>query len=93
MSRLYAHALAHVTSQHLPGRAVHASARVRAMGHRLPAWVPWLRFVVLSGALVFMLIADAHSETDTDTPLVFSVFPNMTAKQTLEIYQPLAREM
>lgn len=93
LSRLYAHALAHITSQHLPGRAVHASARVRAMGHRLPAWVPWLRFVVLSASLAFMLIADAHSETDTDTPLIFGVFPNMTAKQTLEIYQPLAREM
>lgn len=93
LSRLYAHAFAHITSQHLPGRAVHASARVRAIGHRLPAWVPWLRFVVLSGALAFMLIANAHSETDTDTPLIFGVFPNMTAKQTLEIYQPLAREM
>ncbi|MBI3432173.1 MAG: phosphate/phosphite/phosphonate ABC transporter substrate-binding protein [Hydrogenophilales bacterium] len=58
----------------------------------LQSWMPRLISVALYGTLVLSLIADANA-TPTDTPLIFGVFPNMTAKQTLEIYEPLARLM
>jgi len=48
--------------------------------------------VALSGALALSLIAHAQA-SPADAPLIFGVFPNMTAKQTLEIYEPLAKQM
>ncbi len=37
-----------------------------------------------------LLAAAGHAAASADRPLVFGVFPNMTAKQTVEIYRPLA---
>lgn len=37
-----------------------------------------------------LLVAAGHAAASADRPLVFGVFPNMTAKQTVEIYRPLA---
>ena len=48
--------------------------------------------IALSGALALSLIAPAQA-SPADAPLIFGVFPNMTAKQTLEIYEPLAKQM
>ena len=73
-------------AQHLLGRAVVLLSRLR------PVWKPRLISVALCGTLAFTLIADANARP-TDTPLIFGVFPNMTARQTLEIYQPLASLM
>lgn len=41
----------------------------------------------------FALIAGAHPETNKKAALLFGMFPKMTAKQTLEIYRPLAHAM
>lgn len=57
----------------------------RALRRRLPRLVS----AALSATLALSLTAGAHA-TSTDTPLIFGIFPNMTAKQTIEIYQPLA---
>lgn len=46
----------------------------------------------LSAALALSLIAHAQA-APVDTPLIFGIFPNMTAKQTLEIYEPLVKQM
>ena len=62
------------------GRAVQYLSRLRRMA------------VALSGALALSLIAHAQA-SPADAPLIFGVFPNMTAKQTLEIYEPLAKQM
>ena len=94
LSRLRSHVLTHVAgAQCLLGRAARAVSRLRPARVARPAWAPWLKSAALSGVLAFVLIADAHAATDTDTPLIFGVFPNMTANQTLEIYQPLASVM
>lgn len=47
---------------------------------------------VLAGGIALLSIADAHA-AGTEAPLIFGVFPNMTAMQTLEIYRPLADAM
>lgn len=78
--------------QRLLARAVRAWARVRSRID-LAARVPLLESVAMSGVLALVLIADAHAATDADAPLIFGVFPNMTVKQTLDIYQPLAHMM
>jgi len=62
------------------GRAAQYLSRLRRMA------------VALSGALALSLIAHAQA-SPADAPLIFGVFPNMTAKQTLEIYEPLAKQM
>ena len=74
----------------LTSRALeHVAGAWRLLGHAVPAW---LMAGVLSGALALLPIADAHA-TRPDAPLIFGVFPNMTAMQTLEIYRPLADAM
>ena len=40
-----------------------------------------------------LLAAAGHAAASADRPLVFGVFPNMTAKQTVEIYRPLANAL
>lgn len=77
----------------LLGQSARAVSRRRPARIALPVWMPRLKSVAMSGVLAFVLIADAHPATDADTPLIFGVFPNMTARQTLEIYQPLAKLM
>jgi len=78
LTRLRTHGLAHV-------------AGIQGLLGRAPQALALLKSAVLSGMLAFVLIADAHPATDTGTPLVFGVFPNMTARQTIETYGPLAR--
>lgn len=91
--RLSSRALMHVAdAQHLLGRAVLLLSRLRPQRIVRPVRVPQLIAVALYGMLAFTLIAEANARP-TDTPLIFGVFPNMTAKQTLEIYQPLASLM
>jgi phosphonate transport system substrate-binding protein len=48
-----------------------------------------LKPVVLLG-LFLLLIACMRPAASANTPLVFGVFPNLTAKQIVEIYRPLA---
>ncbi len=48
--------------------------------------------VVVAGALAMPVSADAQTGS-ADAPLVFGVFPNITAKQIIETYQPLADAM
>lgn len=87
LARLRARAPTHaIDAPHLLGRAVLLLSRLRL------AWMPRLIAVALYGMLALTLIADANA-TPTDTPLIFGVFPNMTAMQTLDTYQPLARLM
>jgi phosphonate transport system substrate-binding protein len=59
----------------LPGHALACASAVRLMA-------------VLFGFLLPALAAGPAAATDT--PLVFGVFPNMTAKQIVETYRPLA---
>jgi phosphonate transport system substrate-binding protein len=40
--------------------------------------------------LFFLLIAGIRPAASADKPLVFGVFPSMTAKQTVEVHRPLA---
>ena len=40
--------------------------------------------------LFLLLVAGIRPAASADKPLVFGVFPNMTAKQTVEVYRPLA---
>ncbi len=89
LPRLCSHAPTDVADvRRLLGWAAQGLLRLR------PAWAPRLKSAALSCLLAFMLIADAHPETGTDAPpLIFGIFPNMTAKQTLETYQPLASLM
>jgi phosphonate transport system substrate-binding protein len=76
--------------QRLLGQTVLLLSRLRVQRIAHPGWVPRrLISVALYGMLAFTLITDANARP-TDTPLIFGVFPNMTARQTLEIYQPLA---
>lgn len=85
---LCSHAPGHVADfRSLIGRVAQALAHIR------PVWAVWFKSTALSMALAFSLIDNAHPETDTDAPLIFGVFPNMTAKQTVETYLPLARAM
>lgn len=77
----------------LTGRIMQVLTCVPTSRRALPTWARRLKSVILSGVLALALIADAHPVTDTDAPLIFGVFPNMTAKQTLEIYHPLALVM
>lgn len=71
------HALAHVTGDH-----GHASLTLPL--RRTPAG----KRVVLAGVL--LLAMGMQPAFGTDKPLVFGVFPNMTAWQIVEIYHPLA---
>ena len=48
-----------------------------------------LRLGVLLG-LFFVLIAGIRPAISADKPLIFGVFPSMTAKQTVEVHRPLA---
>lgn len=94
VSRLRARVLTLVAGAHrLFGRAVQALLRIRPARAALPAWAPRLKSAALSGALALVLVGNAQAATDTATPLIFGVFPSMTAKQTLEFYQPLAQSM
>ena len=94
LSRLRSRVLTLVAGAHrLFGRAVQVLSLLHPARTALPAWLPRPKPAALAGVLAFMLIADAHPATDTATPLIFGVFPSMTAKQTLELYQPLARLM
>ena len=40
-----------------------------------------------------LLVAAGHAAASADRPLVFGVFPKMTAKQTVETYRPLANAL
>lgn len=40
--------------------------------------------------ILLLLIAGIRPAISADAPLIFGVFPNLTAKQTIEIYRPLA---
>jgi phosphonate transport system substrate-binding protein len=83
-----------------PGRAglfshtLDCFAGARCLFGRAALYLSRLRrmAVALSGALALSLVAHAQA-SPTDAPLIFGVFPNMTAKQTLEIYEPLAKQM
>ncbi|MHB1092915.1 hypothetical protein [Thiobacillus sp.] len=78
--------------QRMSGRAVQALSRFPPLRRMPSKWAHRVKSAILSGACLW-LIADAHSEIDRKAPRLFGVFPNMTAKQTLEIYRPLAHEM
>ena len=80
-------------ARRLLGRAVPALSLLHPARTTLPGRVPRLKSTVLSGALALVLIAGARAATDAAPPLIFGVFPSMTAKQTVELYQPLARLM
>ncbi len=79
------------------GACIHALgyfAGTRHLFGRAAQHVSRLRFITgaLSAALALSLSANAQA-TPVDTPLIFGIFPNMTAKQTLEIYEPLVKQM
>lgn len=95
LPRLRSHALTQVADASRPlGWAAQGLLRLRPAGIVLPAWALRLKSAALSCLLALMLIADAHPATGTDAPpLIFGIFPNLTAKQTLETYQPLASLM
>ena len=94
LSRLRSRVLTLVAGAYrLFGRAVPAMSLLRPARTTLPAWAPRLKFTMLSGALALALITGARAATDAATPLILGVFPSMTAKQTVELYQPLARLM
>lgn len=48
--------------------------------------------LLLPGFLL-LLVAAARPAASADAPLVFGVFPNLTAKQTVETYRPLANAL
>jgi phosphonate transport system substrate-binding protein len=48
-----------------------------------------LRLGALLG-LFFLLLVGIRPATGADKPLIFGVFPSMTAKQTVEVHRPLA---
>lgn len=83
----------------LPSLLFHALAHV-VDARRLRGWAAQLfsrrpsllTLGFLSGMLALSLIADAGA-APAGAPLIFGVFPSMTAKQTLETYQPLASMM
>lgn len=60
-------------------------------------WVHGMRpgdFSALRAWLFTLLLATVgHAAANADRPLIFGVFPNMTAKQTVEIYRPLANAL
>ena len=69
-----------------PCRALRAP--IHAAGVRLgrfSGFRTWLATLLLAAA--------GHAAASADRPLVFGVFPNMTAKQTVEIYRPLANAL
>lgn len=69
----------------------HASAQAAGNKPAAPAGKFIFRLVVLTGFwLLAMGIRPAFS---ADKPLVFGVFPNLTAKQIVEIYRPLANAL
>lgn len=56
----------------------------------------WLgKFVGLERVLLLVLLlgGGASSAVAGEKPLIFGVFPNMTARQTVEIYQPVATSL
>lgn len=72
----------------LPGLILHALAPVRQ-----PAALARLRrSLTRSAALIGCLLLTLTSgpAACADTPLVFGVFPNLTARQTIVTYRPLA---
>ena len=94
LSRLRSRLLTLVAGAYrLFGRSVPAVSLLHPARTTLPGRAPRLKFTMLSGALALVLITGARAATDAATPLIFGVFPSMTAKQTLELYEPLARLM
>jgi len=66
---------------------------LKRISHFLPAFAPAARtrnarLAVLLGFL--LLAAGSRPAAAADDPLVFGIFPNMTAKQIVETYRPLA---
>ena len=70
----------------LPRLAPHVSAACVG-GHGLRA--PMRRRLARAGLLALLLLAGVRPAVGEDRPLVFGVFPNMTAKQMVETYRPL----
>ena len=73
----------------LPGLIFHAPAPVRqptALAARLRRTLT--RSATLIGCLLLAMIS--RPAACADTPLVFGVFPNLTARQTIVTYRPLA---
>lgn len=76
----------------IPARAYFAGAQ--RLFDRFVKSVSRLR--PITGALLAALalsLSPTAQATPADTPLIFGIFPNLTAKQTLEVYQPLAEQM
>jgi phosphonate transport system substrate-binding protein len=72
---------------------------LRAPMRRCPAWtmrsrpLRGLQSAALSALLVLLLIAGVRPAFGADRPLIFGVFPNMTAKQLVETYRPLTHAL
>jgi phosphonate transport system substrate-binding protein len=84
LSRRILHALAHA-ADNTPPAGSHASHPPRTA----PCRTLKLRRAALPGVLL-LLAMGIPSAFGADKPLVFGVFPNLTARQTVEIYRPLA---
>jgi len=70
-------------------RALHASIHGASSRRIRPGCFSDFR----SWLFALLLAAAGHVAASADRPLVFGVFPNMTAKQTVEIYRPLANAL
>jgi len=92
-ARLCSHALIHFAgARRLFGLAAQQLPRLRP--ERIVRLFRASRLISLALSVAFALSPiTAARATPTDAPLIFGVFPNMTAKQTLEIYEPLAKQM
>jgi phosphonate transport system substrate-binding protein len=58
-----------------------------------PGFIPGLKSAALSALLVLLLTVGVRPAIGADRPLVFGVFPNMTARQIVENYRPLTNAL